>query len=370
MKNKILFICNESRTVINFRKELILFLIKRGFEVFVIAADELYKKEIEELKVTFFCKNYSNRSKNPFAIISVYKYFRRIIKIINPNLVFTFQLKPNVFGTFAARKCDIPIFNMVEGLGDPFTSNSFSMKIIRKIVSFLYKRAFRHSQKVYFLNNDDKNEFIKRRIVNNSIATIINGIGIDTKLFTPDYNLSSEKRVLCLSRLIKNKGVLDYCRVAKIVKTKRPDIIFDLYGPEAELTKKDLKEYLEGNIVYYGGLSNDVNTLISKSRVLISTSYREGFPRTILEAMALGRPVIAYSCIGVRDSVVDGKTGFLIDGRNEELLADKIIELIDNEEKIITIGKCARSICEKKYDSDIINGLICEDIESFIKDTI
>lgn len=360
--NKILFICNESRTVINFRKELILFLNKRDFEVSIIAADDMYKNEIEALNTKFYFKKYSNRSKNPFSIISTFKFFKKTIATVKPDLVFTFQLKPNVFGTLAAKKYKLPVFNMVEGLGDPFTSNSFSMKIVRKIVSILYKKAFKHSKLVYFLNNNDKNEFIKRKIVKSEISTVINGIGIDTKSFIPNYSLPKEKRVLCLSRLIRNKGVIDYCRIAQIVKSKRTDIIFDLYGPEAELSKTDLKEFTDSNVVYYGGLSNDVNSLILKSRILVSTSYREGFPRTILEAMALGRPVIAYDCIGVRDSVEDGKTGFLIYNRDEEKFADKIIELIDNDDKLIEIGKCARSICEEKYTSDAINNLIYKDI--------
>ena len=366
--NRILFICNESITVINFRKELILFLLSKGFNVTVAVGDDKYIDKIKKLGVDVVCKKYSNRSKSPLKNVGLFLFFKKVIKSLKPDLIFTFQLKPNVFGTLAARKTHIPVLNMVEGLGDPFTSKSFSMKLVRLIVSRLYKKSFKYSKRVFFLNDDDKEEFINRKIVKPDLAFVLNGIGIDTKLYIPNYDLSKEKKVLYLSRLLKNKGVIEYCKLARIVKKKRPDIIFELYGSESELTKEDIADYINDKSVYYGGFSSEVDKLIYSSRIFAMTSFREGFPRTIMESMALGRPVIAFDTIGVRSAVIDGKTGYLIPFGDLNGFANRIIELIDDDKKIIELGKNARESCVEQCDSNIINGKILEIISSHIKE--
>lgn len=361
MKKKILLICNESNTVINFRKELINFLISKENDVYLIAGDSFREQEIELLGVTFICIPFSNRSINPFGIMKMKKAFANAIKDIKPDIVMTFQIKPNVIGTKAAFNLGIKnIYSMVEGLGDPFQPKNFKGKIIRWIVCRLYKSAFKKTKKVFFLNNDDKNELINRRLITEDKVIVIPGIGINTKLYNPDYNLPKEKKVLKLARLIKNKGIFDYCEIARLVRQSRPDIVFELYGEESQLTKKDLQEYIEDGSIIYGGFSKDATSIIKEARILVSSSYREGFPRVILESMALGKMVIATNTVGNKDAVIDGETGFLLPIHDIKSFAEKIIEVIDDNELIIKLGINARKKCEECYDSLFINNIIYE----------
>lgn len=359
---KILLICNESKTVINFRKELILFLKNKNFDVEIIIGDNEFFDEISALKVNTYIVSFNNRSINPFSSFNLIKQFRRIIKKVKPDIVFTFQLKPNVFGTLACSNITTRIFNMVEGLGDPFQPTDFKGKIIRFLVSELYKKAFKKSTGVFFLNNTDKEELVARKIISKDKCLLINGIGIDTKLFLPDYNLQKEIHVVYLARLIKNKGIFEFCKIAKMTRARRKDIFFDLYGSESQIKESDLNEYIKDGSISYHGYSSDSKSVISNSYLLLSTSYREGFPRVILEAMALGRPTIATNVIGNKDVVKDGYTGYLLEKNDLSLFVEKIIYLIDHKETIIKLGRQARDYCENYYDSEIINNIILKNI--------
>ncbi len=355
---KILLICNDSNTIINFRKDLILFLKSKSVDVFVIAGDDKRKKDIDKLGVSFYPLHFSNRSINPFKTIRLKKEIKRIISLIKPSIVFTFQIKPNIFGTLAAKECEIKkIYSMVEGLGDPFQGNSISQKIIRFIVCKLYKKAFKYSKTIFFLNNDDKNEFVTRKIISEDKTILIPSIGINVKEYNyiPIFNYN---KVVMFARLIKNKGIFDFCMVAKKVSETRRDIKFELYGEESQITKDDLKYYISNGYINYLGVTNNVNKIMSDSTIIVSTSFREGFSKIILEAMACGRPVIAYNVVGNKDSVIDGKTGCLINKNDIDGFANKIIQIIDNKEMLNAMGNCAREICRKKYDSNIVNSMI------------
>jgi glycosyltransferase involved in cell wall biosynthesis len=360
---KILLICNESKTVINFRKELILFLIDKKYEVELIVGDEEYLSEILELGVNVDVIPFDNRSTNPFSSLRLIKLFKKAINLINPDIIFTFQLKPNIFGTFAAKKCkNVRIYNMVEGLGDPFQPTNFKGKIIRTVVSNLYRRAFKYSDGVFFLNIHDREEFISRRIITKEKCILINGIGIDTSKYIPDYEPQKENRVVYLSRLIKNKGIIEFCKIAQMTRKLRKDIFFDLYGSESQLSVQDLGQYIDDQSITYHGYTDKPKEIIANSCFMVSTSYREGFPRIILEAMALGKPVIASNVIGNKDIVQDGITGCLVNLDNLQDFCNCIIKLIDDKEQIIKLGKQARQFCVENYDSKIINNIILKNI--------
>lgn len=360
----VVFVCNESNSVINFRKELIEFLKTKNIEISIITGDNIREKEIKSLGVNFACVPFSNRSKNPIEIIKTKKAFKKVIRGIDPDVVMTFQIKPNTVGVKAAHSAGIKnIYSMVEGLGDPFQPANLKGKLIRWIVCKLYKSSFKHVRKVFFLNNDDKEEFLNRKLIAEDKVIVIPGIGINTNNYKPDYNLPKEKKVLKLARLIKNKGIFDYCEIARLVHKTRPDIIFELYGGESQLTKKDIQQYIDDRSIIYGGFSKDTASLIKNTRLVSSSSsYREGFPRVILEGMALGRTVIATNIVGNKDAVVDGKTGYLVNVHDLQSFANKIIEIIDDDKKLVELGKNARKICEEKYDSSIINQIIYDTI--------
>ena len=363
---KILLICNGSNQVMSFRKELILFLKKNHFDVHVLASDDLRKDEITALDVNFYSISFNNRDTNPFLFLKTKRQMGSLIRQIKPDIVFTFQIKPNIIGASAAIKNGVAsVFSMVEGLGDPFQPKTIKEKIILKIIVALYKKSFKKVKTVFFLNNNDRDDFINRHIVSNENSLIIHSIGIDTSKFIPTYQPPKDKNILMLARLIKSKGIIDYCEIAKTVKKTRDDITFYLYGEEAQLTKDDLKKYIDDNIIFYGGFSKQITELISNCSILLSTSfYKEGFPRTLLEGMALGKPAIVSNIVGNKDAIEDGINGFIIEKNDVDGFANKILSIIDDEDLLIKLGKNARKICVEKYDSEVINKQILETIRS------
>ncbi len=361
MKN-ILLICNSSNNVINFRKELIIQLIEQKYEVSIISSDNNRIKEIENLGAKCFVCKYNNRSTNPFSLLKTINRFTKVIRNVLPDIIFTFQITPNILGNKAARKAKVSnVFSMVEGTGDPFEGDTFIRRIVRFFVCHLYRSAFKKTKKVFFLNKESRDEFIQRHIVKEDQTILIPGIGIDVDNISLSDSVPVEKSIVSLSRLKTGKGIIDYCKIAEEVRKTRKDISFHLYGEEIDITKKELTPFIDNNCIVYKRYTNKPLDVIRNSRLLVLCPYyKEGFPRTILEAMAVGRPTIATNIVGCKDAVVDGQTGYLLEPHDIKGFANKIIEIIDNDKLLLELGKNAREVCEKKFDSKIINSKIIE----------
>lgn len=357
---KILLFCNDSNKIMIFRKDLILSLVNNNYDVFVIGSDNKRQKDIEDLGAKFYLLNFTNRSKNIFSLFRENRKAKQIMKEIKPDILFTFQAKPNIIGCNVSKKVGTnKVFAMVEGLGDPFQPHSIFSKIFLKAFCLLYKKSFKNINKVFFLNDNDCNEFVSRKIIDKNKTVIINSIGIDTNYFIYSPDLPENKNVIIISRLIKNKGIIDCFEIAKKVRETRKDISFSFYGEEQELTRQDISKYLDANYITYKEFDTDIKSRIKESRILLSCSfYKEGFPRSILEAMSIGRATIATNVVGNNSAVIDGVTGYLLPVHDIDAFANKIIELIDNDLKLLSFGKNARKICEEKYDSKVINDYI------------
>lgn len=359
---RVLLICVSSQSVINFRKNLILRLKDEGCEVTVVAFDNEYEEAILSLGVDFYSVKDKNRSTNPLNILSLQRKYEQIIERVNPDIVFTFMLKPNIFGVLAAHKKGIEnIFSMVEGAGDVFINNTPKWKLVRFVVCCLYKQAFKHSKVVFFLNNDDKSEFIERGLVKAEQCEIIHGVGVDLNRF--EFKpIKNDRTFLMVARMLKTKGVLEYCECARIVKKKYPDAVFNYLGAEGTVTLADIKEYIEDGSVNYLGTVSDVRPYLEDCTAFVLPSYREGFPMSILEAESVGRPIITYDSIGCKEAVEDTYNGFLVPMKDIESLCEKCICLIDNFDMAKTMAENSRKLAEQKFDQNIIN----KQIESII----
>ena len=360
MKRKILLICVTSQNVITFRTKLIKQLQELNWSVGVIAFDNDYEEEIKKLGVEFFCVKDKNRGLNPFKIFSLIKKYKRLIKQIFPNIVFTFMLKPNIFGVLAAKSAKIEnIYSMVEGAGDVFIKNSFKWKVLRFFVCFLYKFSFRKTKKVFFLNNDDKKEFLERRLVKAGQCEVVHGVGVDLDkfAFTP---IKNNRTFLMIARMLKTKGVFEYCKCARLVKQKYPDAVFNYLGAEGTVKLSDIQEYIDDNSITYLGTTKDVRPYLENCTALLLPSYREGMPMSIMEAESVGRAIITTDNVGCRDTVTDGYNGFLVAQKDYEAMAEKCIWLIENFKQAKEMGRNARKFAEEYFDSEIINKQICE----------
>lgn len=353
---KILLLCASSRSVKNFRCPLIRKLQDEGFRVGVCAFDEENKELIEGLGVDFFCIPSHNRSLNPFHFIKQKKSYKRLIKEYRPDIVFTFVLKPNTLGVMAAHKARVRnIYSMVEGAGDAFINNSLKWKVIRFTICRWYKKAFKRVKKVFFLNQDDRAEFILRRLVQEEQCELIHGIGVDLKHFE-QKPIKNNRTFLMVARMLKTKGIYEYCECARLVKQKHPEAIFNYLGAEGTVKIADIQQYIDDGSICYLGTTKDVRPYLEECGTLILPSfYREGLPMCIMEAEAVGRTIITTDNVGCRDTVRDEYNGFLVSIGDINTMADKCIWIMEHSEEHIQMSKNARNFAEENFDQEKIN---------------
>lgn len=359
---KILLICNTSDSVINFRRALIEKLQAEGNAVSVIAFDEHRRNTIEALGVTFFCVRDKNRELNPFKLFSLKKRYLSLIRRVRPDVVFTFMLKPNIFGVRAAKKARVPkIFSMVEGAGDVFINNGLKWKLIRFAVCKMYRKSFRYAQKVFFLNWDDKTEFLSRKLVKEEQCEVIPGIGVDLEhfAFKPIVN---HNVFLMVARMLKTKGVMEYCAAARLVKQSHPEAVFNYLGGEGTIKVANIQEYIDDGSINYLGTTSDVRPCLEECAVFVLPSYREGLPMSVMEAEATGRAVITADSVGCRDSIENGGNGYLVDCSDPQALSVKMIWFLENPEEIVRMGENSRNLAETKFNRKAINAKIYEEI--------
>lgn len=360
MNRRILLICGISQTVITFRLSLIKSLQRNGYNVFVIALDEEYKETIIANGIEFYCVNSHNRSLNPFGMWKLQKKYETLIREIAPDIVFTFMLKPNTFGVLAAKKAGVKqIYSMVEGAGDVFINTGLKWRVIRKVVCGLYKKAFRSCAKVFFLNNDDKTEFIQRKLVKPEQCEIIHGIGVDLEKFA--YKpIKNYRTFLMVARMLKTKGVMEYCECARIVKRSYPDTVFNYLGAEGTVKVADIQEYIDDGSVNYLGTATDVRPFYEDCTALVLPSYREGMPMSVMEAEAVGRAIIATDVNGCRDTVKNGYNGFLVPHGDANALSERIVYCIEHSDEVELFGANSRKYAEENFDQKKINETIIE----------
>ncbi len=362
---KILLLCSTSESVVGFRKTLIKKLQDENYDVSVIAFDAENKEEIEKKNILFYCIEDKNRSVNPLKILSLKKKYKKLIKEISPDVVFSFMLKPNTFGVMAAKAAGVKnIYSMVEGAGDVFINNSLKWKLIRFIVCRLYKNSFKYAKTIFFLNQDDKQEFVKRKLVKEcQCELIVGGIGVDLEKFA-FKPLKNNCTFLMIARMLKTKGVLEYCQAARILKQKYPDAVFNYLGGEGTVKLSDIQEYIDDGSVNYLGTTKDVRPYLEEATAYILPSYREGKSVSIMEAEAIGRAVITKDVPGCRESIVENYNGFF--ANTVEEIVDRISYLIENSDEAIRMGENSRKFAEENFDQKKINQRICEviDIES------
>ncbi|MDU7143036.1 MAG: glycosyltransferase family 4 protein [Anaerococcus vaginalis] len=364
---KIFIIGNVSSMMINFRKELIAELSK-NHEVFCLVSD--YTQKDKDIIASFGAipLDYSLNSKglNPLkdviATINLYK----IIKKHNPDIVFSFFVKPVIFSSIAAKFAKTKrIVGMIEGLGNAFTINpkgsDLKSKIIKFIQILLYKISLPLLDNLIFLQNDDKKDLVDKYKIKVKNIDILGGIGVDLDKF--NYSIPNIKQIkfIFIARLLAQKGIFEYLEAAKTIKEKYKENVefivlgsFDQKNPFS-LSKKFLDDYIKSGIITYPGFVNNPNEWIKNSSVFVLPSYREGVPRSTQEAMATGRAIITTNSVGCKETVVDGVNGYLVPICDSKALIDKMELFINNPNLIDKMGKESRKIAEQKYNVEDVN---------------
>lgn len=358
---KILVISPKNKTVFNFRGDLIRDMIARGNEVVVIGPNKDYIDDIMSLGVSEFVEiplvKDNTSIKGDMAYLNALK---ALIKRIKPDLVFGYTIKPVIYGSLAAKSAGVPhIYSMVTGLGRVFAVSGFKAKVVRAITKLLYKVAFRACEKVIFQNGDDVDELVKSKCLPRCKAVIVNGSGVNMDRFLRT-ECPEEPVFLMVSRIIREKGIIEYCEAARRLKSKCPNARCLLLGgfdsSMGALKINDIQPFIDDGSIEYLGEVKDPSEYYRQSSVFVLPSYyREGLPRTILEAMACGRVVITTDWTGCREPITDGYNGFLVPIRDSEALFERMLTLANDREKITLMSAAAYDVCKAKYDVKIVN---------------
>jgi len=301
---------------------------------------------------------------NPIGDIKTFRSINNFLKDEKPDKIFAYQAKTIVYGSFAANKNRMTEFYpLIAGLGSIFRGNTLKSIILKSMVTIQYKAAFKASKKVFFQNNDDKNEFINKGLLKENKTVIINGSGVNLDKFKPE-TLPETSVFLFIGRLIKDKGIIEYLEACKKIKAKHKEVRCLLVGPydsnPSAIKAVDLQPFIESGIIEYFGEQEDVRPYLKECSVFVLPSYHEGTPKTVLEAMATGRPIITSDAPGCRETVVNGYNGFLVKVKDIDGLVDKMEYLIEDESMCNVMADNSLKLVREKYDVKLVNKSIME----------
>lgn len=360
--SKVLFLVNHDVVIYNFRLELVERLLADGHEVVISSP---YGDRIEDLK-NLGCDYkeiaISRHGVNPVKDLKLIKSYKKLLREVKPDIVFSYTIKPNIYGAIACKSKKIPIVVNITGLGTAVEQKG----ILQFITLSLYKYAFRKVKKVFFQNEENQRFFIRHKIALNR-QELLPGSGVNLKRFPIlEYPGDEIIKFVFVGRIMKEKGIDYYLKTAEYIKLKYSNTEFHVCGfVEAEYKGK-LEDFIRRGIIIYHGLVKDVSEIHKQMHCLVFPSYYpEGMSNVLLEAEASGRPVITTDRAGCREAVDDGKTGFLIPLKNQEALnqaIEKFILLSNVQRK--EMGIAGRKKVEREFDRNIVVNKYIDELKS------
>ena len=356
---KILISINTAWNLFNFRSGLIRALVANGHEVIALAPPDKYVPQLSELGCRFIALPIDSGGVNPFwDAVLLYRYWK-ILKREQPDVFLGYTVKPNVFGSIAAHVLQIPVINNVAGLGSVFIEHGWLTRLVRQ----LYRLALSRSYKVFFQNDDDHSLFVRGGLVPPAISDRVPGSGVDLSRFAFDATIrpSHSFRFILIARMLWEKGVGQYVEAAKILRREGVDAQWCLLGfldvqNPAAISGQQMDEWVAERVVNYLGVSDDVRSeILASDCVVLPSYYREGVPRTLLEAAAIGRPIITTDAVGCREAVDDGVNGFLCQPRD-------VLDLVKQMRRMINLSPSERAgmasegrkKVERQFDEQIV----------------
>ena len=370
---KIAIISHKTSNLINSRGKLIEELIKNGYEVVAIGNEDINTNKLEKLGVKFRAATFDRTSIN---FLENYRYYRKIKEILKEekvDIVLSYTIKPIIFGSIAAKSNNVKnIYSLIAGMGYNYSINTIKTRFVRIFSDIGYRVALKFNKKVIFQNREDMNELISKKYIKESQAELVDGSGVDRNIFKRGENKLKENfTFLMVSRMLNVKGVIEYCEAAEYIKKKYPNTRF-IHCGETDNTYRGIKEsfllkYKENNIVEFKGRVKNVVDYLNESNVVVLPSYlREGIPRTLLEALAVGRPIITTNTRGCRETVDDGENGYLVRPKSvEELIIAMEKMLIKNPKELEKMSEKSYNKAVERFDIDIINKKMLKIIKKY-----
>lgn len=349
---------NAAWNIWNFRRPLVEALISAGHRVTVLAPSDDTVPRLKALGCGFRALRMNAKGINPVEGVQLVVRLRRALRDLRPDIVLSYTIKNNIFGAFAARSLGLAFVPNVTGLGTAFLSGS----VLQKVAEALYRRAFRPLPVVFFQNGDDRDLFVARGLVTASQARLLPGSGIDLDHFRPVPLPSGTDGTvfLMIARLLRDKGVVEYVDAARQVRARHPGARFQLLGAtDAEnrtaIDATTVAGWQSEGVIEYLGTVEDVRPAIAGAHCVVLPSYREGAPRTLIEAAAMARPLIATDVPGCRSVVEADVTGYLCAVRDADSLAracGRFLALPETAQR--DMGARGRARMETLYDQKIV----------------
>lgn len=365
-QKKLIIFVNNFKNIINFRIPLIIFLKKNNFDISIISNSEnlnSIKYYEKKLKIKTYQIDFDQKGTNIFQELLLIKDYFLLINKIKPNLILSYTLKPNIYTLFVSKIFKIHSFLNITGLGSTFIENNY----IKNISFFLYK-LFKNNKAFYiFQNNDDKKLFINNNLCSKSNSFLIEGSGVDQKKFRKNLDLLYKKtnyfNFLMISRLIKHKGIDEfYLAVDELINSiNKKKINFTLigsYDPKDiyAISNKLFKKIKKSINIKYVPYTNNTYNYIKNSHCVILTSFREGFPMSLLEGAAVGRCLIASNVPGCKKIVKNNYNGFKYVSGDHKSLCEKMKKISNlSKSDIIKFSNNSHNLVQRYFNSDIIN---------------
>ncbi|WP_204318723.1 glycosyltransferase family 4 protein [Pseudooceanicola aestuarii] len=348
---------NAAWNVWNFRQPVLKALLSKGHRVTVLAPPDDSVEMLKEMGCRVLPLEMSAKGLNPLEGLRLRRAFLRAFRQERPDIVFSYTIKNNLFGAMAARRCGVPFLPNVTGLGTAFLSGG----ALQRVAETLYRHAFRPLPKVFFQNEDDRRLFLSRRLVREDQAEVLPGSGIDLEHFArAPYPEGKETRFLMIARLLRDKGAREYVEAARTLKAEGANARFQILGaPDSEnrtaISREEVAEWEAEGIIDYLGTAPDVRPHIAEAHCIVLPSYREGAPRTLIEAAAMARPLIATDVPGCTAVVDHDANGFLCEVRSGASLAEACRRFLSMEASAQReMGLAGRAKMVAQYDEALI----------------
>ncbi len=353
MSKRIVITINAAWNVANFRTGLIRSLQEQGLEVIAIAPEDRHVSTISKLGCKFYPLRMDVHGTNPLKDIYLIWQYYRLLRRLRPDAVLAYTIKPNIYGSLAAGMLGIPVINNIAGLGSTFLGSRW----LNRIAVALYRLALARSATIFFQNEDDMRVFIGAGILSTERARLLPGSGVDVARFAPMSTAISPRpfRFLLMGRLLGDKGVREYVSAARRLRSEGSEIeaallgFLDVKSPSA-ISKTELARWVDDGDVVYLGEADDVRGFIASADCVVLPSYREGTPRSLLEAASMGKPIITTNVPGCRDTVIDGVSGYLVAAKDVTALT-AAMRVVSTSPKTVrdAMGAAGRAMVIAKY---------------------
>jgi len=364
---RFLIIGGFAKSLLNFRGPLLRELVARGHEVHAAAPGlrrgSVESRELRQMGVTPHDVPMNRTGLSPLADLKLVFSLIHLNRRVRPDMVMGYTIKPVIWGLLAAKLAGVPQrVALITGLGYAFTGNARGKRaIVRRVARSLYGLAMRCATLVFFQNPDDRTDFARWGLLPRKLAVeVVNGSGVDTAKFAPVRFPDGSLRFLLIARLLGDKGIREYAAAAARLRTRWPDAEFHLVGPldpnPDAIAEDEVRSWCVAGDLVWQGVLEDVRPAIAASHIFVlPSSYREGTPRTILEAMSMGRPVITTDAPGCRETVENGVNGFLVPIRDTDALVEAMSQFLANPGLVLVSGAAARRRAVEIYDVQKVN---------------